>query len=80
MESDTEGFAGGQIVVVVFGRPFALWKPSFWYKGVGFVEVFGRAVDRKGADADASLDRFSALFAIRAMTRGKQYPSWKENP
>lgn len=64
MESDTEGLAGGQIVVVVFGRPFAFGEPSFWYKGVGFVEVFGRAVDRKGADADACLDGISAFFAI----------------
>lgn len=55
VETDTEGLAGGQIVVVVLRGPFAFREPSFWYKGVRFVEVLGRAVDRKGADADACL-------------------------
>lgn len=80
VESDTKRLAGGQIVVVIFGRPFPFREPPFWYEGVRFVEVFGRAVDGKCADADACLDGSSAVFAIRAITRGMRYPSWKKDP
>ena len=78
MKSDTEGLASGEVVIIVLGRPFALRQPSFWYEAVGVVEVFGGAVDRKGANADASLilDEFLALYAMSFVSSGITYTSW----
>ena len=78
MKTDTKGLAGGEIVTIVFDRPFTLRQPSFWCKAVGVVEVFGRAVNRKGANANASLlvDKFLALYAMRFMISGMTYTPW----
>ena len=78
MKPDTKGLAGGEIVTIVFDRPFTLRQPSFWYKAVRVVEVFGRAINRESANANASLlmDKYLALYTMRFMDSGMTYTPW----